>query len=513
MGPWLLTGTVGRLELFPASKSLIIRRRSYVKKKLDKIEILTSLLPFFFFNICVCFGALKQDEDALWRVLRIRNEKWKQIKNMACSFKVQISLSEDYDKYAKEVLKARRYLPPPALTEYKWFYKEGKMRLLTKGEKGKDYRVSAIFDGKSYFYYYYPPNDEESLTPSSVVISEESYPIDDNLDSCSFLLYYLGLEMDGKPLSEFLKDYELEIKGKENIDGCLCYVIEAIRKMEVLLENGGKRTIADKRILWIDADTGALHHYYKLTENNEKLLSLEAKELVSYSEYLPLPTRVEVVLYSTKEDFGKNVPLLKREVVIENIDLSSSIPDPLFSPLDLQNGTRVIDERTGRVYISGENLPTDEDILDIANIARDFLSGGKKLEELGQGGKNRKAEVYYCGPNALLAVCGILGVKTSSKEIAKLAGADEKGFTSMAGLKKAAEALGLKAEGVDITIDELRKSKKLAIAFIPPDHYIVVVGFSDDKVVLIDPPTMLGAFPIFSLDTIWDGRALLISKP
>ena len=83
----------------------------------------------------------------------------------------------------------------------------------------------------------------------------------------------------------------------------------------------------------------------------------------------------------------------------------------------------------------------------------------------------------------------------------------------MAGLKKAAEALGLKAEGVDITIDELRKSKKLAIAFIPPDHYIVVVGFSDDKVVLIDPPTMLGAFPIFSLDTLWNGKALLISKP
>jgi hypothetical protein len=485
-----------------------------MKGKLNQIGILISIFVSFLFYISTSFGAGKyEDKDSLWRVLQLRNEKWKQIKNMECSFKVQIALSEDYDKYAKEVLKARLYLPPPALTEYKWFYKEGKIRLLTKGEKGKDYRVSAIFDGKSYFYYYYPPNDDESLTPSSVVISEESYPLDDNLDSCSFLLYYLGFEMDGKPLSEFLKDYELEIKGKENIDGCLCYVVEAIRRMEVLLENGGKRTIADKRILWIDTATGALHRYYKLTENNEKLFSMEAKKFVDYTEQLSFPTRVELILYSTREDFGKNAPLLKRDIVIEKIDLSSSIPDSLFSPLDVPNGTKIIDEIKGRIYAAGEKLPTDEDILEIANKSRDFLYGKVSVYELSRGTVKGKAERYYSGPNALLAVCGILGVKTSSKEIAKLAGADEKGFTSMAGLKKAAEALGLKAEGVDITIDDLRKSKKLAIVLIPPDHYIVVVGFSDDKVVLIDPPTTLGVVPIFNLDTLWNGKALLISKP
>jgi hypothetical protein len=204
---------------------------------------------------------------------------------------------------------------------------------------------------------------------------------------------------------------------------------------------------------------------------------------------------------------------LKRDIVIEKIDLSSSIPDSLFSPLDVPNGTKIIDEIKGRIYAAGEKLPTDEDILEIANKARDFLYGKVSVYELSRGTVKGKAERYYSGPNALLAVCGILGVKTSSKEIAQLAGADEKGFTSMAGLKKAAEALGLKAEGVDITIDELRKSKKLAIAFIPPDHYIVVVGFSDDKVVLIDPPTTLGVVPIHNLDTLWNGKALLISKP
>jgi hypothetical protein len=241
--------------------------------------------------------------------------------------------------------------------------------------------------------------------------------------------------------------------------------------------------------------------------------TLEFEGFKSYAEGIYLPTKATSTLYTYDEVIKKSVPISQKTFVVKECKINQDIPDQSFSP-SIPNGVLVWDAQSDEVYIAGEKRPGDEDILRIAKVARRFRNGEISLAEieknfsLPKGPRSSK----YCGPNALLAVCGILGVKTSSKEIAKLAGADEKGFTSMAGLKKAAEALGLKAEGVDITIDELRKSKKLAIAFIPPDNYIVVVGFSDDKVVLIDPPTMLGAFPIFSLDTLWNGKALLISK-
>jgi len=82
-------------------------------------------------------------------------------------------------------------------------------------------------------------------------------------------------------------------------------------------------------------------------------------------------------------------------------------------------------------------------------------------------------------------------------------------------LKKAAEAKGLKAEGVDLTFGDLRKEMekgKLAIAYLSDGHFVAVAGFEEDKVIVLDPPTILAVAPIFGFDTLWNGKALLISR-
>jgi len=82
-------------------------------------------------------------------------------------------------------------------------------------------------------------------------------------------------------------------------------------------------------------------------------------------------------------------------------------------------------------------------------------------------------------------------------------------------LKKAAEAKGLKVEGVDLTVEDLRKEMekgKLAIAYLSDGHFVAIAGFEEDKVIVLDPPTILAVAPISGFDALWNGKALLISK-
>jgi hypothetical protein len=78
-----------------------------------------------------------------------------------------------------------------------------------------------------------------------------------------------------------------------------------------------------------------------------------------------------------------------------------------------------------------------------------------------------------CGPRALLLVCQKLGVKTNVETLRKLAGTTAEG-TTMAGLEQAAQKLGLKAEGVQVSREALPDISPLAIAWDRRQHFIVV---------------------------------------
>jgi hypothetical protein len=82
-----------------------------------------------------------------------------------------------------------------------------------------------------------------------------------------------------------------------------------------------------------------------------------------------------------------------------------------------------------------------------------------------------------CGPRALLLACERLGVKTSLPALTKAAGTNSRG-TSLAGLKRAAESLHLRAEGLQAGRDALPGLPMPAIAWVHGDHYVAVLALS-----------------------------------
>jgi ABC-type bacteriocin/lantibiotic exporter with double-glycine peptidase domain len=84
-----------------------------------------------------------------------------------------------------------------------------------------------------------------------------------------------------------------------------------------------------------------------------------------------------------------------------------------------------------------------------------------------------------CGPRALLLVCQRLGVRTDLQALTKAAGTGPKG-TSLAGLKRAAEALHLTTEGVQTSREALPDLPMPAIAWEPGNggHYVAVLSLS-----------------------------------
>jgi hypothetical protein len=85
------------------------------------------------------------------------------------------------------------------------------------------------------------------------------------------------------------------------------------------------------------------------------------------------------------------------------------------------------------------------------------------------------AEQADCGPRALLLVCNRLSIKTSLPQLRQQAGTTGQG-TSMAGLARAAQALGLKTEGVQVSREALPELEMPAVAFVNGHHFAAVLA-------------------------------------
>lgn len=97
-----------------------------------------------------------------------------------------------------------------------------------------------------------------------------------------------------------------------------------------------------------------------------------------------------------------------------------------------------------------------------------------------------KFETSVCGPKCLEKVLPILGAQAVSyKELAKLCGTTEKG-TTMEGLKKGAEKLGLKPVGLELNNQDFLNMKKPFI-WIQADHYLAVLEIKNNRVHIYDP--------------------------
>ena len=90
-----------------------------------------------------------------------------------------------------------------------------------------------------------------------------------------------------------------------------------------------------------------------------------------------------------------------------------------------------------------------------------------------------------CGPAALLSICEFYGIKTTEQEIATLAGNPT--GTSLHGLAQVADSLGVKATGMELSLEELKGAKTPLIAHLNGGHFVVVVSVHKGQLTVIDP--------------------------
>lgn len=100
--------------------------------------------------------------------------------------------------------------------------------------------------------------------------------------------------------------------------------------------------------------------------------------------------------------------------------------------------------------------------------------------------KKIRFERSVCGPKVLEKILPLLGKSSQTYEqIAKLAGTSDVG-TSLAGMQKACEKLGLQATGLELNAADFRKLKAPAI-LLTGDHYYAVLKVENGKITTYDP--------------------------
>lgn len=84
-----------------------------------------------------------------------------------------------------------------------------------------------------------------------------------------------------------------------------------------------------------------------------------------------------------------------------------------------------------------------------------------------------------CGPRALNIACERLGIHASLFDLQRAANTTAQG-TNLEGLAKAAQKVGLKAEGVQVSREALGRIEMPAIAWVNEDHYIAVLAMQGE---------------------------------
>jgi ABC-type bacteriocin/lantibiotic exporter with double-glycine peptidase domain len=120
-----------------------------------------------------------------------------------------------------------------------------------------------------------------------------------------------------------------------------------------------------------------------------------------------------------------------------------------------------------------------------------------------------------CGPRSLYAVARQLGLSQSRESVSSLfIGSNPS--ANFHQIQKAAQRLGLPAEGRQMTVDELRRARPLGILHVDGNHFVGLVGHERDAVWIADP-TYVGEprrvrWLYADLAGRWNGRILVIER-
>ena len=130
-------------------------------------------------------------------------------------------------------------------------------------------------------------------------------------------------------------------------------------------------------------------------------------------------------------------------------------------------------EKSSRLNEEERSFVQAQQQICLGHLAFHASSASKSVRVLGHS----SAQATDCGPRALLIACDKLGVKTSLAMLTKAAGTGPKG-TSLQGLKRAAQSVHLKADGVQVSREALPDQVVPSIAWFHGDHYVTLLALN-----------------------------------
>ncbi len=123
-----------------------------------------------------------------------------------------------------------------------------------------------------------------------------------------------------------------------------------------------------------------------------------------------------------------------------------------------------------------------------------------------------------CGPDGLVLAAALAGIQLSQEQVLAHCPITSEGV-SMLDLKKAAQVLGLKAEGCRLDWASLQKLEDPALLFVNGHHFFVAVpnrfgkNGDENSVLILDPPHTVRHYSHHQLEMSWRGEALVVSRP
>ena len=119
----------------------------------------------------------------------------------------------------------------------------------------------------------------------------------------------------------------------------------------------------------------------------------------------------------------------------------------------------------------------------------------------------------WCGLACLSMICKYYGGNVPQTQLVKISGTSTTG-TTMLGLYQAANKIGLKAEGLEGTLEELRQLKHPAILHCASEagleHYMTCFGYENEHFIIGDPAKEIMKMSSTELEKLWKSRTLLL---
>lgn len=145
-------------------------------------------------------------------------------------------------------------------------------------------------------------------------------------------------------------------------------------------------------------------------------------------------------------------------------------------------------------------------------LSRGWQAWWRGAEYLGEDEMIRQQTAYDCGVVCLKMALRRQGVNATLEQL-RVAAQQTSAGTSLLGLKRAAEARGVRASAWQLSGQDLARIPLPAIAFIDGQHFVVVAGVDGDGgITVLDPARGRLRYRAESFYRHWQGETLLLGE-